>query len=174
MRGARLALAAAGAAVALLCVPAVSSAAPSNRLEYGVEVSVICGEAENEYFRAGKGLFKRRGIGNIVPFLDRILDVFEETTDKVATVPAAPGDEALVASWIASLHDVARLNDKTLPVLRRAYRNLKRHDGKRTKSFRALGRHYKRIYSDALRAQELSEDLAKELTAEGCLDALAF
>ncbi len=149
-------------------------AAPSSRVEYGVEVGLICAEAEDDYARAFMRFFKRKGPGNIVPFLDRFNDVFEETTGKIATVPAAPGDEALVASWIDSLRDTTRLTDRTLPILRRAYRVLKRHDGEKTQGFRRLGRHFKRRNKGVIEAQERSEDFAKELTAEGCLEPAFF
>ena len=82
--------------VVLAAAPAAAPAAPQSRVEYGVEVGLICQEAEDDYARAGENLIKRTGPELSSSFFDQFLDVFERTIDQIATVPAPPGDEALV------------------------------------------------------------------------------
>ena len=164
----RLSTAALVIAALVAVAPAPAAAAPQSRVEYGVEVGLICAEAEDEYLKAGKGLFKRKGLGNFAPFFDRFLDVYEDTIEKVAVVPAAAGDEALVAAWIQELRRSARLANRVIPILKRSYRVLKRADGEKTKRYRALNRRAGRRFKKADRAVEEAGDLAKELTAEGC------
>jgi hypothetical protein len=112
-------------AIALLTlailVPAPSAQAASTRAEYVAQVDPICqsfvgseNNALSAFFRNAKriGRVAKSSLrsGNFKPFIRQIrrtagslnsyAQIHSTLTDQIVAVPAAPGDEATVATWI--------------------------------------------------------------------------
>jgi hypothetical protein len=118
----------AACALAVLATAAPAGAA-TTRAEYATQVNTVCESAQQEaeqivdkYFNlfpdSGGNKINVKKVMRVWRNLYRdIMALDQRTIDGITAVTAAPGDEALVASWIASLQ---RAHDLTFPAIRRA------------------------------------------------------
>jgi hypothetical protein len=173
---------------ALLAFAASPAFAVSTRAEYALEVNVICQEAESDFDEAFEGFFKRRGLGSFIAVLDRSNDVSERMVANIATVPPAPGDEALASEWVRNFQKVNLLNDRWVDLFKKLLRKFKplyaraaqaetpeEFEQIKPKSpagrsqLRRMGIRQKRLLLKSFRAAEKVEKNGRELGAIGCV-----
>jgi hypothetical protein len=136
------------ASAIILIVPAITTGtahAASTRAEYVTQVDQICSQSPRNSGRLGpklKTLFgpkaasplllpgsseptKKQIHRSLNRFINRIARIlatfnrtFSSTTEQIALVPPAPGDEAAVAQWIAGLRQYAIYTAESLRALR--------------------------------------------------------
>jgi len=156
------------------CLTVASPAfATATRAEYALEVNIICQTSEADFLQAGKKLAKaaksrKKGLAKLSRALDRINDVYEGVVAQVALVPAAPGDETLVASWVASLQELAALSDETLDLTKKLARATKNPKLKLKPFFRLFGKLFE-VSADIERAAGASDALGTVLGATSCV-----
>jgi hypothetical protein len=132
-------------AVALLAITATSASAATTRAEYVAQVDQICSQSPHDSGRLGpklKNLFSpnapspmplpggpeptdkqiHRSLNRFINRLARVLAsfnrTFSSTTEQIALIPPAPGDEAAVAQWISGLRQYAVYTASSLRALR--------------------------------------------------------
>jgi hypothetical protein len=128
-----------------LAITATSAAAATTRAEYVTQVDQICRQSPQSSGRLGpklKELFNpnaqsplplegtpeptekqiHRSLTRFINRLTRLLAGFnrasESTTEQLALIPPAPGDEAAVAQWIAGLRQHEMYTAESLRALR--------------------------------------------------------
>jgi len=124
-------------------IAAESASAATTRAEYVAQVDQICSQSSRDSGRLGpklKILFGpnalspipgapqptkkqiHRSLNRLVNRIARILATFNRTfsatTEQIALVPAAPGDEGAVAQWISGLRQYAIHTAESLRALR--------------------------------------------------------
>jgi hypothetical protein len=126
-------------------ISATAAQATSTRTEYVAQVDQICAHSPRSSGRLGPGLKtlfgpkarsplphpgsseptkkqNHRSLNRFINRLARILATFNRafssTTEQIALVPPAPGDEAAVAQWIAGLRQYAIYTAEGLRALR--------------------------------------------------------
>ncbi len=124
-------------AIAALAIPAASAQAAATRAEYVAQVDPICLDYAKPAIKAFAAYFKagaRKRKPSARPtarFLSQISRAYGNLTERIATVPAAPGDEAIVSTWLGRRAEVV----VNLGRARRAARH-----GKLKRSDRLAGR----------------------------------
>ena len=128
-----------------LAITAASAGAATTRAEYVTQVDQVCSRSPQSSGRLGpklKELFNpnaqsplpapgapeptdkqiHRSLNRFINRLTRLLAGFnrasESTTEQLALIPAAPGDEAAVAQWIAGLRQHEIYTAESLRALR--------------------------------------------------------
>jgi hypothetical protein len=131
--------------VALPAIAAVPADAATTRVEYVTQVDQVCSRSPQSSGRLGpklKELFNpnaqsplppsgapeptdkqiHRSLNRFINRLTRLLAGFnrasESTTEQLALIPSAPGDEAAVAQWIAGLRQHEIYTAESLRALR--------------------------------------------------------
>jgi hypothetical protein len=130
------------AAAALVAAPGASAAA--TRAEYVAQVNPICKQANTQSGKVFSRAIKGQNPDQIKPgvltkALKRVNRITRKTTNRIAGVPAAPGDEALVAEWVASRRHSQRLSDQLLAVDQDLTTAERQHNRK------LIGRVFKRV-----------------------------
>jgi hypothetical protein len=132
-------------AVIALAVTAAPAGAASSRAQYVAQVDQICSQAPRDSGRLGprlKSLFGpkarsplpmpgspeptkqqlhrmlNRFINRIARILGTFNRAFSSTTEQIALVPPAPGDESAVTQWIAGLRQYAINTTESVRALR--------------------------------------------------------
>jgi hypothetical protein len=134
-----------GIAATALLIAAAPAGAASTRAEYVSQVDQLCSQSPQNSGRLGpklKSLFSpnapsplplpgapeptkkqiHRSLNRFINRLTRVLAgfnrAFRSTTEQLALIPPAPGDEAAVAQWIAGLRQYAMYTANSLRALR--------------------------------------------------------
>lgn len=154
-------------AVALLAVAAPSASAAPTRAEYAVEVNIICSETNADIERVSRKISRKKGIGQIVRLSDRVNDLLEAELGRLVLVPPAPGDEALVASWLESERHLLELGTEGNKLLKKFFKFLK-SPGANRKKLGEYGRKLKRSSNEIQEAAEVTAGLAGQLGATEC------
>ena len=154
-------------AAALLALTAVPASAAATRAEYAGQVNTICASVGDNVNRALKKLGKKKDPKSLFRVLERVNKVLRRMVNGVAQVPAAPGDEALVADWVASLRRVTRLTDRVTDLTRKLFRAFKKPP--KPKALIKLGFQLDQASSRLLEAADLSTTLGIELGATECV-----
>jgi hypothetical protein len=124
----RWALVVLATAVVALATRAAAAGAASTRAEYVAQVEPICERSQKPTIKAYTALFRglkkaglvgddpnvskrtaRRGTRLLGTTYMRVSSIYARTTAEIATVSAAPGDEASVANWLAGRNRAAQL-----------------------------------------------------------------
>lgn len=135
MRRAALLMTFCCAASAVAAAAASPAAAASTRAEYASQVNAICVQGERDLNRHLKKITKgkdpARGLNEddltkrqrvkVVNRMGRLVSILllkttrgsGRTITKVASVPAAPGDEALVSDWVVNLKKAQRYGKRS-------------------------------------------------------------
>jgi hypothetical protein len=114
------------AVMALMAVGATSASAASTRAEYVAQVDPICQTAAGPARRALKRFLKDEGrlgkiahptkrqvralVNPLARMLIRLGSIEAGVTSQIATVQPAPGDEAIVASWVQDRTQYSQLS----------------------------------------------------------------
>jgi hypothetical protein len=108
---------------ALISAFPAGASATATRAEYATQVNAICSQGAAQTKRASKKPAKGKTLGakQISRLLARVTRIYTLTVNRVAQVPPAPGDEALVAGWVASLQQLGRLTKKAAALLGRLF-----------------------------------------------------
>ena len=112
-----------------LAVTAAPALATTDRADYVTQVDQICSGSPRDSGRFGprlKTLFgpkqagrvRNRFINRIARILATFNNQFSSTTERIALVPPAPGDETAVAQWIDGLRRYATFTAESIRAFR--------------------------------------------------------
>jgi hypothetical protein len=153
-------------------VAAPSASATADRAEYVAQVNPICTATNAQLEKKGNKAFKgspNNPIAALVKLLGYGNKVVGREIARIAAVPAAPGDETLVASWVQSLRNAKRQGEKIVPVFKQIFRSLKHLDKTGPKQFARLEKRLKRVSNAAVRAYNSSDSLGTQLGLTECV-----
>jgi hypothetical protein len=164
---------------------AALSAAPANgaatRAEYVSQVNGICVAANNQAAqdlkKVGKLPTKPKALGRL---LERGRRLFAAHVARLAAVTAAPGDEAIVATWVDSLWQMKRTYDRFTRVFKRVlpafldFEELlgEEADKKDLQKLLRAAKKLKRVSDAFLRANNYSANIALQIGVTECLEVI--
>jgi hypothetical protein len=170
-------------AIAIVCAGALATlaseaSANATRAEYAAEVNPICQAGNDRAQKAGKAFIKNAPKGDgpkalkaffrgILRLFNRVIGIERTTLRQIAPIAPAPGDEAVVAAFLANRGDALRTFEDFLRVSRRATAFFPKKDSQR-EARRRTGRKLKRLSNEFERLKRIDNGFRTQLGLTSC------